>query len=104
MLKSDCKVEYLGHRQSERIERAVTINAVIAWRLAVMTLMGRDTPELPPETFFSEIELAMLGGYINFKRMRHAHPGRKVMWEGYIRLTTVRQPIERARGLSSSPE
>ena len=47
ILKSGCKVEFLGHRTGERIERAVTINAVIAWRLAAMTLMGRETPELP---------------------------------------------------------
>ena len=40
VLKSGCKVEYLGHRRGERIERAVTINAVIAWRLAAMTLIG----------------------------------------------------------------
>ena len=53
VLKSGCKVEYLGHRWGERIERAVTINAVIAWRLTAMTLLGRDTPELPVETLFS---------------------------------------------------
>ena len=127
VLKSGCKVEYLGHRRGERIERAVTINAVIAWRLAAMTLMGRDTPELPPETFFSEIEiaaledfakdrrletpdnlgravrtLAMLGGYLNFKRKRYAHPGHKVMWEGYTRLATIRQLVERTRRLNES--
>ena len=127
VLKSGCKVEYLGHRQGERIERAVTINAVIAWRLAAMTLMGRDTPELPPETFFSEIEiaaledfakdrrleqpdnlgravrtLAMLGGYLNFKRKRYAHPGHQVMWEGYIRLATITQWVERTRRLNES--
>ena len=127
VLKSGCKVEYLGHRRGERIERAVTINAVIAWRLAAMTLMGRDTPELPPETFFSEIELAaledfakdrrleqpdnlgravltlaMLGGYLNFKRKRYAHPGHEVMWEGYIRLATITQCVERTRRLNES--
>ena len=34
ILKSGCKVEFLMHLRGERIERAVTINAVIAWRLA----------------------------------------------------------------------
>ena len=93
VLKSDCKVEYLSHRTGERIERAVTINAVIAWRLTAMTLLGRDTPELPADILFSDIEiialedfakdrklpppdnlgravliLAMLGGYLNRKR------------------------------------
>ncbi len=57
MLKSGCKVEYLGHRTGERIERAVTIKAVIAWRLAAMTLLGRETPELPSEVFFAQIQL-----------------------------------------------
>ncbi len=32
ILKSGCKVEFLQYRKGERIERAVTINAVIAWR------------------------------------------------------------------------
>ena len=127
VLKAGCKVEYLGHRQGERIERAVTINAVIAWRLAAMTLLGRDTPELPAETLFSEIEiaaledfardrrlappdnlgravltLAMLGGNLNFKRKRYAVPGHQVMCEGYTRLATITQAFERARRLSES--
>ena len=60
ILKSGCKVEFLGHRTGERIERAVTINAVIAWRLAAMTLTGRETPELPPDILFSELEISVL--------------------------------------------
>ena len=44
---------HLVHVRGERIERAVTINAVIAWRLTAMTLLGRDPPELPAETQFS---------------------------------------------------
>ena len=60
VLKSGCKVEYLGHRIGERIERAVTINAVIAWRLTAMTLLGRDTPELPADILFSDIEIIAL--------------------------------------------
>ena len=125
VLKAGCKVEYLGHRQGERIERAVTINAVIAWRLTLMTLLGRDTPELPADTLFTEIELAaledfaqdrrqpppdnlgravltlaMLGGYLNYKRKQYAVPGHKVMWEGYTRLATISQVVERTRRLS----
>ena len=54
-------MQCLGHRRCERIERAVTIKAVIAWRLTVMTLLGRDTPELPPTSLFSAEEIAALG-------------------------------------------
>ncbi len=59
-LKAGCKVEYLGHRTRERIERAVTIKAVIAWRLAVMTLLGRETPELPAEVFHTQLQMRVL--------------------------------------------
>ena len=45
VLKSGCKVEQLGHRREERIERAVAIRAVIAWRLTALTLLGRETPD-----------------------------------------------------------
>ena len=125
VLKSGCKVEYLAHRTGERIERAVTINAVIAWRLAAMTLLGRDTPELPAGTLFSDIEIAaledfaqdrklpppdnvgravlttaMLGGYLNFKRKRYAGPGHQVLWEGYTRLATIVQACERSLRLN----
>ena len=121
VLKTGCKVEYLAHRTGERIERAVTINAVIAWRLMAMTLLGRDTPELPAETLFSDIEIAaledfaqdrklsppdnigravlttaMLGGYLGFKRKRYAGPGHQVLWEGYTRLATIVQACERS--------
>ena len=54
ILKTGCKVEYLGHRTRERIQRAVTIKAVIAWRLAAMTLLGQETPELPDAAFLAE--------------------------------------------------
>ena len=69
VLKSGCKVEYLGHRRGERIERAVTINAVIAWRLPAITLLGRDTPELPAETEFCEIEIAALADFAKDRRL-----------------------------------
>ncbi len=127
VLKAGCKVEYLGHRTGERIERAVTIKAVIAWRLTAMTLLGRDTPELPPETLFSDIEInaledfaqdrklappdnlgravltmAILGGYLNFKRKTYSEPGHKILWEGCTRLTTTAQAYERALRLDKA--
>jgi hypothetical protein len=127
VLKTGCKVQQLAHRRAERIERAVTINALIAWRLTAMTLMGRDTPELPAETLFTEIELAvledfaqerrrqrpdnlgravltlaMMGGYLNYSRKRYAAPGHQVLWEGYMRLAAATQAFERARRLQAS--
>ena len=118
VLKSGCKVEFLGHRRGERIERAVTIKAVIAWRLMAMTLLGRKTPELPVEVLFSDLEIAALedfardrqfpapdnlgravltmarmGGYLN--RKHDPPPGHQKIWEGYTVLAITAQTYER---------
>ena len=47
----------------------MTIKAVIAWRLTVMTLLGRDTPALPPDTLFSDTEIAALGDFATDRRL-----------------------------------
>ena len=56
LLKSGCKVQDLANRSRKRLKRAVAINAVIGWRLHLMVLLGRETPELSAETTFSDIE------------------------------------------------
>ena len=67
VLKSGCKVESLAHRTAERQKRAVGINMVIAWRIMLMTLLGREVPELPPEVMFSDIEIKVLKAYAKKK-------------------------------------
>ena len=107
VLKSGCQIEELGHETAERLKRAIAINAVIAWRIMLMTLLGRETPDLPAEVLFSDIELqvleafantrkdlkpptrlheavlvvAKLGGYLG--RKNDPPPGHQLMWEGY---------------------
>ena len=63
VLKSGCGIEQIAHETAERIRRAIAINLVIAWRIMLMTLLGRETPELPPEVMFSNIELQVLRAY-----------------------------------------
>jgi hypothetical protein len=63
VLKSGCAVERIAHQSAERIRRAIAINLVIGWRIMLMTLLGRQTPELPPEVLFSDIELQVLNAY-----------------------------------------
>ena len=41
VLKSGCRVEFLLFRTAERLRRAIAINAVIVWRIMMMTLLGR---------------------------------------------------------------
>ena len=63
MLKSGCRVEALAHETAERLQRAIAINAVIAWRIMLMTLLGRETPALPAEVLFSDLEFRVLRAY-----------------------------------------
>jgi hypothetical protein len=106
VLKSGCRIENIAHETAERLRRAIAINLVIAWRIMLMTLMGRETPELPAEVLFSDIELrtlrayskknglnppsllgeavrlvAKIGGYLG--RNNDPPPGHQLLWQGY---------------------
>ena len=123
VLKSGCRAEHLGFHSAERLERALTIQAVIAWRLMLMTLLGREVPECDAALLFSDIELrfltdyaadaalpaprnlasavllvALLGGYQN--RKHDPPPGHQLMWRGYERmsLATLGYRIAERRG------
>jgi hypothetical protein len=67
VLKSGCRIENIAHETAERIRRAIAINLVIAWRIMLMTLLGRQTSELPPDVLFSNIELQVLRAYAKKK-------------------------------------
>ena len=67
VLKSGCRIDDLANETAERLRRAIGINLVIAWRIMLMTLLGRETPELPAEILFSDIELRTLRAYAKKK-------------------------------------
>ena len=67
VLKSGCRIEDIAHETAERVRRAVAINLVIAWRIMLMTLLGRETPGLPAEVLFSDVELQTLRAYAKKK-------------------------------------
>ena len=67
-------MEQIGHETAERIRRAIAINLVIAWRIMLMTLLGRETPELPPEVLFSDIELQVLRAYAKKNALHRRQP------------------------------
>ena len=106
VLKTGCRIEKLAHDTAERLRRAIAINLVIAWRIMLMTLMGRETPQLPADVLFSDVELrtlrafakknglkpptllgeavrlvAKLGGYLG--RNNDPPPGHQLLWQGY---------------------
>jgi Domain of unknown function (DUF4338)/Transposase DNA-binding/Transposase DDE domain len=63
VLKSGCRIEALQHKTAERLKRAIAINLVIAWRIMLMTLLGRVGPDLPAEVLFSDLEIEVLQAY-----------------------------------------
>ena len=112
VLKSGCRVEFLLFRTADRLQRAIAINAVIAWRIMVMTLLGRQVPDCDPQLMFADQELgflrdyalehgldapkrlgdavrlvAHLGGYRD--RKHDPDPGNQIMWHGQTRLTSA---------------
>jgi hypothetical protein len=107
VLKSGCCIDELGHDTAERLRRAIAIRLVIAWRIMLMTLLGREAPTLPTEVLFSDIEvrtlaayarkrgwnpptnlgeavrvLAHIGGYL--ARAADPPPGHQLLWHGYM--------------------
>jgi len=70
ILKSGCKVELHKLDDAKKLERIIAISVVIAWRIMLLTLLGRKCPELPPECFFSEDEI--LAMELHSKKKLHA--------------------------------
>ena len=60
------------HKTADRLRRAIAINLVIAWRIMLMTLMGREVPALPAEVLFSDLEIEVLKAYAK----KRPHPTR----------------------------
>ncbi|MCY4460345.1 MAG: IS4 family transposase [Albidovulum sp.] len=127
VLKSGCRVEKIAHDDAERTQRAAAINALIAWRLAVLTMCGRETPELDAKCFFTNIEIAIPADFATERRLPwpdnldramglvaamggHLHgkhdppPGNEIVWLGYARLADSSASIERAMRLGPESE
>ncbi len=60
VLKSGCRIEAHQHRSADRLARAIAIDAVIAWRVMLLTLLGREVPEIPCKLVFSSWECRLL--------------------------------------------
>jgi len=60
VLKSGCRIESHQHHSAERLARAIAIDAVIAWRVMLLTLLGREVPEIPAKMIFAPWECRLL--------------------------------------------
>lgn len=109
VLKSGCRVEELQLETRERLEPALPLYMIIAWRVLYLTKLGREYPEMPCNALFAEEEwrpvylvtqrkappeqppsldttvrmLASLGGFLT--RKSDGFPGQKTIWIGLQR-------------------
>jgi len=109
ILKSGCKVEKLQLESTERLEPALMMYMIIAWRVLYLTYLGRQCPELPCDLVFDTKEwqaiylvstqtkaprqvpslnavlrmIASMGGFMG--RKGDGEPGPQTIWIGLQR-------------------
>ncbi|WP_425476451.1 IS4 family transposase [Cupriavidus sp. BIC8F] len=118
ILKNACRVEALQLSAIERLERALALFMVVAWRIAHLMRLGRTCPDLDADLFFDPDEIrgaylltrvkqpakptlnevlrliARLGGFLG--RKSDGEPGVKTIWLG---LKEVHVAAKTLRGL-----
>lgn len=106
ILKAGCGIENLQLETFKRLQVAIAIYLIIAWRIHFMLSLGRDCPDLPCETLFDRQEwqaawivskrtepptkqpklqamiriIASLGGFL--ARKGDGEPGPQTLWIG----------------------
>ena len=124
VLKNGCRVEALQLGHIDKIELALAVYMVVAWRLAHLVRLGRTHPDLSACELFSEEEwkgayilakkkppstppnlremirqIAMLGGFLG--RKCDGEPGVKSLWLGFARLRDFVRGVEFMRTINA---
>lgn len=123
VMKSGCNVEEHQNHSAAALLRAIALDAIIAWRIMLLAILGREQPEAPCELVFDPIECEVLailtqkkkptlgeavitiakeGGYLNRKRDRH--PGYETLWKGYIQFCAMVRGFGLARKRGRAPD
>jgi hypothetical protein len=114
ILKSGCRAEQRQLKNLDNLERCLPFDLLVAWRVHLLTRLGRDTPCLPATVAFAPEELqalysflhhapqeppadlslpqaikmvAQLGGFLG--RKGDGHPGPITLWRGLQRLHDI---------------
>jgi hypothetical protein len=74
VMKSGCKILEHQNQSAEVLLRAIALDAVIAWRMMLLALLGREVPELPAGTLFDPRECEVLGLLTQKKTSRSVKP------------------------------
>ncbi|MFC1617527.1 IS4 family transposase [Candidatus Margulisiibacteriota bacterium] len=114
VLKTGCAIEDRQFREPLRLTKCLVLDCIVAWRILFLTLIGRDTPDLPASTLFDKeewqalyayihrtsvlpekepslgeivMQLAKLGGSLG--RKNDGPPGELCLWSGLLRLYDI---------------
>ena len=110
-LKSGCRIKDRQFKTTDSIETCLGVDMVVAWRIYHLTMLGRETPDVPCTVFFKDVEwkalccyanktpdapveppsleeatimVACIGGFMN--RKSDGKPGPQSIWRGLLRL------------------
>jgi hypothetical protein len=63
VLKDVCGVETRQMKTAEALKRALSLDMIVAWRAQTLCRLGKQSPNLPAELYYSQAELAVLEVY-----------------------------------------
>ena len=110
VLKSGCKIEELQLEHIDRLQPAIALYLIIAWRVMLLTMTARRCPDMPCDVILETEEwqaiyivsqrqkppeepppldtmVRMLAGFGGFLNRKHdGHPGNKSVWIGLQRV------------------
>jgi hypothetical protein len=119
VLKNGCQVEELQLGTIERLERALALFLVVAWRVTYLMRLGRSCPDLDAHLFFDPDEIraahlltktrmpvqpklnevlrlvARLGGFL--ARKGDGEPGAQIIWKGLTKVHIAAETMRLSR-------
>ena len=119
VLKNGCQVEELQLGTIERLERALALFLVVAWRVTYLMRLGRTCPDLDARLFFDPDEIraaylltktprsvqpklnevlrlvARLGGFL--ARKGDGEPGAETIWKGLTKVHIAAETMRLSR-------
>lgn len=120
VLKNGCEVEALQLSSIERLERALALFMVVAWRITYLMRKGRTCPDLAASLFFDPDEIrgahlltkrkmpatpptlnevvrmiAQVGGFLG--RKSDGEPGAKTIWRGLDQVLAAAETLRALR-------
>lgn len=103
-----CKVEQLQLEDIERLEVALALYMVIAWRINRLMRLSRTQPDMPADVVFEQIPtlntvvrlIAQRGGFLG--RKGDGEPGGRTLWQGVREIAVFVDGLRYARSIAAA--